>query len=62
MKLTLQQIRELYGYTFEEVAEYCEVSVNTIKKYERSTSKLPLYLIIKLSYLYRMSPNMLLIS
>lgn len=51
--------RELGGYSIEYVAEYCEVSRNAIRKYEKDCTKLPLHLIIKFSFLYNLHPNVL---
>ncbi|TGE40203.1 XRE family transcriptional regulator [Desulfosporosinus fructosivorans] len=47
------------GYTLEQVAKHCGVSPETIRKYELNSSRLPLYLIIKLSELYNIQPNSL---
>ena len=59
-QITLRTARELSGYTVEYVAEYCEVSRNTIRKYEKDYTKLPLHLIIKFSFLYNIYPDVLL--
>ena len=56
-KFTLRAARVSCGYTVEQVAKYCVVSSNTIRKYESNPSRLPLYLIIQLSGLYGVSPN-----
>lgn len=56
---SLKAVRELSGYSIEDVAEYCEVSRNTIRKYENDHTKLPLHLIIKFSFLYNLHPSVL---
>ena len=53
----LKTARESSGYSIEYIAEYCQVSRNTIRKYEKDYTKLPLHLIIKFSLLYNILPN-----
>ena len=59
MQNILRNARISHGHTAEESASLCGVSSSTIKKYEINPSRLPLYLIIKLSQLYGIPPNAL---
>lgn len=60
--MQLRAIRISNGYTIEQVANHCDVSPETISKYEINPSKIPLYLIMKLSKLYKISPNVFIIN
>ena len=59
IQVKLRSSRISCGYTTEQAASLCGVSPSTIKKYETNASKLPLYLIIKLSLLYGIPPSSL---
>ncbi|MBC2723332.1 helix-turn-helix domain-containing protein [Desulfosporosinus sp.] len=59
MQFTLRATRISQGYSVDEVATICDVSPETITNYEKHPSKLPLYLIILLADLYKVSPNSL---
>lgn len=54
-QFTLRAARFSSGYSVKEVAEYCDVSVHTIRMYEKDSGTLPLHLILKLSFLYGVS-------
>ncbi len=57
--MSLRTIRLSHGYTVGDVAVFCNVSPKTIRRYENNGSKLPLHLIIQLSFLYNVTPNSL---
>lgn len=54
-QFTLRAARISCGYSVKEVANYCEVSVNIIRRYEKDSTTLPLHLILNLSFLYGVS-------
>jgi transcriptional regulator with XRE-family HTH domain len=51
-KITLRMARELAGYTVEEVAGICGVSVDDVKMYESDTRVLPFELARVMKRLY----------
>lgn len=55
--MNLRAARISNGYTPEQVSKHCEVSTSTIRKYESNPTRLPLYLVLQLSELYKVSPN-----
>lgn len=49
--ITLKEARESKGYSIEEIAVACGVSIEDIKHYERDTRKMPFNLARKLKRL-----------
>ena len=58
-QFTLRAVRLSCGYSVKEVAEYCDVSVHTIRRYEKDSGTLPLQLILKLSLFYGVSMDLI---
>jgi transcriptional regulator with XRE-family HTH domain len=54
-QFTLRAARISCGYSLKDVAGYCNVSENTIRRYEKDSTDLPLQLILKLSLFYGVS-------
>ncbi len=52
MKLSLRIVRVCFGYTVEEVAEYCGVSVKSLEAYEMDSGKMPINTALKVKKLY----------
>lgn len=51
-KIALRTARELSGYSIDEVARICGVSLSTIRRYEGNPGLTPLYLMITFTELY----------
>ena len=60
-KERIQQKRMQFGYTQKTVANYCKVSVSTVKNWESGDSHPTAPEIISLAKLFRTSPNYLLV-
>ena len=58
--LKLKEVREEFGYTQKQVAEYLCVRQNTYSQYESYKREIPLTLLIKLADLYDVSVDYLL--
>lgn len=52
MKLSLRGVRVCFGYTVEEVAEYCGISVKSLEAYEMDSGKMPINTALKVKKLY----------
>ena len=57
VQITLEAARKNVGLTQKEVADKLNVHHQTISKYERDSSKIPLNLLFALSELYSISVN-----
>ena len=54
-KITLRTARELSGYSMEEVAGFCGVTVEDVKRYENDTRKMPFDLAKKAKRLFHIN-------
>ncbi|MEM7556584.1 MAG: helix-turn-helix transcriptional regulator [Cyanobacteria bacterium P01_A01_bin.84] len=58
MRFKLREVRETKGFTRQEIAEYCGVSLSTIQDYENDTRKqFSRELIVKFCELLECTPN-----
>lgn len=55
-QITLKAARELSGYTLEEVAEYCGVTVDELNKIEKDSNFLTVNIMLKIKKLYNDLP------
>lgn len=53
MKLSLKAIRINAGLTAQEAADLANVHVQTLSKYEKDSSKIPINLLLTLSEMYQ---------
>lgn len=53
MQLTLKALRINAGYTAKEVSEMTDIHVQTLLKYEKDSSKIPMNLLKELSEIYQ---------
>ena len=56
---TLQELRKARGYSQKEVAAFLNMSQPTYSGYERGRSEPPIEVLVRLSYLYKVSVDML---
>ena len=54
-KISLKTARELSGYTVEEVAVICGITVEDVKRYENDTRKMPFDLAKKTKRLFHIN-------
>jgi len=54
-QITLRTARELSGYTVENVAVICGITVEDVKRYEENTKKMPFDLAKKVKCLFHIN-------
>ena len=58
-KLTLKAVRVSQGLTLREVANKVDRNFQTISKYEKDSTKIPVDLLRELTSLYNISPDLI---
>ena len=58
-KISLKTARELSGYTVEEVAKQCGVSIVQMEAFEREPGEIPKVMACKIKKMYKISLDLL---
>lgn len=53
-KITLRDARMLNGYTLKDVANYANISINSLIRYERDSGNMPYETLAKILKLYQL--------
>lgn len=53
----LKGLRAKNNYNLQEVADNVGVHRETLRKYEKNTNKMPIYLLVKLLKFYKVEPH-----
>lgn len=61
MQVLLKELRLERGISIKDVADYCGVDERLINAYEVDSTRLPMFLIIQFTKLYKISPSTLFI-
>jgi len=61
-QISLKTARELSGYTVEEVAEYCRVTIDEFNEFENDCKDMPISIGLKVSNLYNFLPSTIFIG